>query len=31
LLDAMMKLQDKIGNEPAVKNLSKEPVTSVAS
>ena len=31
LLDAMMKLQDKIGREPAVKNLSKTPETAPLS
>jgi len=31
LLDAMIKLQDKIGNEPAVKNLSKKPEPSLLS
>ena len=31
LLDAMMKLQDKIGNEPAIKNLSKKPENILAS
>ena len=31
LLDAMMKLQDKIGNESSVKNLKSEPKEALAS
>ena len=31
LLDAMMKLQGKIGNESSVKNLSKKPESTVVS
>jgi NADH-quinone oxidoreductase subunit B len=31
LLDAMMKLQDKIGNEASAKNLKSEPKEAIAS